>query len=203
MKTEGSSHKLEIWTLVVNCATAIATTVVAVAALTLQMKSSGTANSIAKKSVDVAKISTDLQLKLDSLAEERKEPKLVLHRAAGTATELVYTLQNIGEKDAVILELYFDPIDDRSKELLDTNQFVASSFQGKELSSHTIDLSMLPLALRYELGVPTIISPGGVVQIRLKMPTSTPYGVLHAIYNDFKQVELSHTQINRNMKSKG
>ena len=201
MKTEGSSRKLEIWTLVVNCATAIATTVIAATALTLQMESSSTANSIAKQSVDVAKISTDLQLKLDSLAEERKEPRLILHRAAGTKTEFIYTLQNTGEKDAVILELDFDPTAG-TNELVDADAVVALDLQNNDFFRHTIDLSTLPLALRYELGVPIIVSPGGVVQIRLKVAASIPYGVLHAVYNDLKRVELSNTHINRNEESK-
>lgn len=188
---------MDVATLLVHVVAALATVATAVIALCFQYNSSNAANEIASKSVEVSQISADLQLQLDKLNEKRKEPNIVLHRAGGTAAEFVYTLQNIGEKDAVILELSLDTIEDRDRKAASKKELVSSSLQSSDDFRHTINLSTLPFAQSYELGMPIIIGPGGVVQMRLTIPPNIPYAVFHASYNDWKQVELSHTHINR------
>lgn len=197
MKDESSSSKFAIATLIVTLLGTIGTVTTSVIALCLQHNSSKAANEIASKSVKVAELGTQLQLTLDRINQERKEPKLSMLRAGGSRTEFVYTVQNLGEKDAVILDFSITTIDDRDKNAANNNSFVGSKLISNVGFENRIDLSKLPYSLRYELGTPLVVGPGKVVRIILEVAHDIPYGVIHATYNAFEHLELSHTHINR------
>jgi hypothetical protein len=130
-----------------------------------------------------------LEQRMDDLEQKRRQPNLQIVRTLTGPYMLQSTLQNTGQRTAVLFGLHLS--EEAMKGALPTTPALIDT--GKRADCIDIDLTSETRFHTHEFSPPITIEPGQVVFIRIKLPSTVPIMRVQADTNSEQQwIDLGH-----------